>query len=549
MTAFNRRQTLTSLIAGTAILAVPEVEAAPRKIAAVMRAPPAGAISPSGIDWAWMTWPRGIENQRIADMGNGRFLNPILGGDHPDPSIIREGRDYYMTFSSFDAYPGLAIWHSRDLVNWQPMNAALKKPIGSVWAPDLCKYKDRYYIYIPTRNPNGMYVIYAPAIEGPWSDPVELRGMGRYIDPNHVVGEDGKRYLALSGGDLVELTEDGLSTVGEPRHIYDPWHYPEEWVVESFSPEGPKILRHEGFYYMLTAVGGTAGPPTGHMVIAARARSLFGPWQNAPNNPLVRTRSAAEKWWSRGHASAIEAPDRSWWLVYHGFENGFWTLGRQTLLAPMRWTKDGWIEALGGDLSRPIQKPRGGEKLPHGMAHSDDFSSARFGTLWSFYKPEPNEAERVRRENGALVVKGKGTGPFDCSPLCLIAGDLRYQIEVEIEISGGAQAGLLLFYNKRLYCGLGFNAERFVQHRAGMERNAAKPDAIGSRAFLRIANDANIVTIHHSPDGKIWTKYGVQMEVSGYNHNTGYDFLALKPALYVAGPGEARFRNFTYRAL
>ena len=92
---------------------------------------------------------------------------------------------------------------------------------------------------------------------------------------------------------------------------------------------------------MITAVGGTAGPPTGHMVIAARSRSIHGPWEHCPHNPIVRTPSADEPWWSRGHASLVEGPAGDWWMVYHAYENGYRTLGRQTLLEPMEWTADG----------------------------------------------------------------------------------------------------------------------------------------------------------------------------------------------------------------
>jgi len=318
--------------------------------------------------------------------------------------------------------------------------------------------------------------------------------------------------------------------------------------VESFSPEGPKVLRHGAYFYMITAVGGTAGPPTGHMVIAARSRSVHGPWEHAPNNPIVRTGSASEKWWSRGHATPIEGPDGSWWLVYHGYENGFWTLGRQALLDPMRWTEEGWFKAEGGDLSLPMPAPRGGKPSIAGFALSDDFRSNRFGTTWSFYDPGPDEMSRVRYDQGALVVKAKGAQPFDCSPLSFLVGDQAYQVEVDIEISGGAQAGMLLFYNKRLNCGLGYNAGNFVMHRYGLERNQGTVH--GNRTRMRIANDRHIVTIHTSQDGgKSWQKFGVQMEVSGYHHNVAYDFLSLRPALYVAGQGEARFRDLTYRAL
>lgn len=119
------------------------------------------------------------------------FPRLLLGGDYPDPSIIREGKDFYMTNSSFNYAPGLLVWHSTDLVNWTPIARALHALDGSVYAPDLVKYKGRYYIYYPAAGAN--YVVYADNIRGPWSQPVKLDLTG--IDPGHVVGEDGKRYL------------------------------------------------------------------------------------------------------------------------------------------------------------------------------------------------------------------------------------------------------------------------------------------------------------------------------------------------------------------
>src|SRR6187431_2874931 len=133
MTEISRRELLGSAILGAATGAIPVA---------------ARAATPSASDEkaAAKTWRRGIEGQRQADLGDGTFLNPIVPGDHADPTILKDGDDYYMTFSSFDAYPGVVIWHSRDLVNWQPMVAALTKPIGSVWACELIKHKGRCYI-------------------------------------------------------------------------------------------------------------------------------------------------------------------------------------------------------------------------------------------------------------------------------------------------------------------------------------------------------------------------------------------------------------------
>ncbi|MFC4309825.1 family 43 glycosylhydrolase [Steroidobacter flavus] len=535
MTDISRRGLLGSAILGAAAGALPDTSHS---------ATPCEEKTPS------KTWRRGIEGQRQADLGDGTFLNPIVPGDHADPTVLKDGDDYYMTFSSFDAYPGIVIWHSRDLVNWQPIVAALTKPIGSVWACELIKHNNRYYIYIPARWPDrkSTYAIHADNIRGPWSDPIDLN-LPSHIDPGHAVGEDGKRYLFLSGGDRVRLTDDGLQTDGPVEHVYDPWHYPEDWVVEGFSPEGPKVMRHGQYFYMITAVGGTAGPPTGHMVIVARSKSIHGPWENDPANPIVRTYSAKEKWWSRGHATLVEGPAGDWWMVYHGYENGFWTLGRQTLLDPIEWTKDGWFRAKGGDLSQPIAKPGKGKPLPNGMPLSDDFSSNRFGVLWGFYNPGPDEMSRVQYQPKALRVTGKGSQPNDCSPLSFIAPDTAYRVAVDIELEGEAQAGLLLFYNKRLYCGLGFDTRGLTMHRYGLERRHKLPPGVERRLHLQIENDRHIVTIRYSLDGKQWKKFDVQMEVSGYHHNVAYDFLSLRPALYVAGQGAAVFRDMRYQAL
>jgi beta-xylosidase len=308
-------------------------------------------------------------------------------------------------------------------------------------------------------------------------------------------------------------------------------------------------MRHGQYFYMITAVGGTAGPPTGHMVIVARSKSIHGPWENDPANPIVRTYSAKEKWWSRGHATLVEGPAGDWWMVYHGYENGFWTLGRQTLLDPVEWTKDGWFRAKGGDLSQPVAKPAKAKSSPNGMPLSDDFSSNRFGVLWGFYNPGPDEMSRVQYQAKALRIAGKGSQPNDCSPLSFIAPDTAYRVAVDIELEGGAQAGLLLFYNKRLYCGLGFDAGGLTMHRYGLERRHKLPPGVERRLQLQIENDRHIVTIRYSLDGRQWKKFDVQMEVSGYHHNVAYDFLSLRPALYVAGQGAAVFRDMRYQAL
>jgi len=488
----------------------------------------------------------GIEGQRKADLGNGAFLNPVVPGDHADPTILKDGDDYYMTFSSFNSYPGAVIWHSRDLVNWAPICAALTTPIGSVWAMDLVKHDGRYFLYIPAQDK--IFVIHADDIRGPWSAPVDLNIHG-CIDPGHVVGEDGKRYLFFNGVRRIALSDDGLSTVGTLEHAYQPWRYPDDWVVEMFAPEGPKLFRRGEWFYLVTAVGGTSGPPTSHMVTVARSHSVHGPWQDCPANPIVRTRSADEPWWSRGHATVVEGPGGDWWMVYHAYENGFRTLGRQTLLEPIEWTSDGWFRARGGTLAGPLRKPKGGRASPAGQALSDDFSGNKFGVQWSFFDPGPDEMRRARYDGQGLVIQGKGSSPGDCSPLTCVVGDRDYEASVVLDIAPGGQGGLLLYYSQRGYCGIGFSPTQMFTYHCGEEQGWARENVAAGTIHICLTNRANVVTFHYSPDGVNWTRHPWRMEVSGFHHNVFGGFMCLKVGIFSAGAGTVRARRFSYRGL
>lgn len=311
-------------------------------------------------------WGRGIENQRRANLGNGTYRNPVMGGDYPDPTILRVGERYYMTFSSFESSPALVLFRSTNLVDWEPVGSACPAPWGSVFATDLVEHAGRYYMYIPFMPTSWsrvdeptIAVMWSDDIEGEWNGPFDT-GLRGYIDPGHAVGEDGERYLFLNGVDRVRLSDDGLAADGEAERVYDGWRYPADWVVEAYSLEGPKHMVRDGWHYLVSAVGGTAGPATGHMIIVARSRSIHGPWQNMPANPLLRCTDAAQPWHSRGHGTLFEGPGGQWYVIYHAYERGAQGLGRQILLEPVDWTEDGWPAARGGDLADPLPLPGGG---------------------------------------------------------------------------------------------------------------------------------------------------------------------------------------------
>lgn len=469
------------------------------------------------------------------------FTNPVLGGDYPDPTILRDGNDYYMTHSAFDYVPGLVVFHSRDLVNWEPISFALKEYLGSIWAPDMKKIGKKYYIYFTVhRKPTTNYVVCADSPYGPWSEPKDL-GIGD-IDPCLVIGEDGKRYLVMSGGNRWTLTDDGMAVVkGSRIHFYDGWRYPETWITEGFSLEGPKIYRHNGWFYYLAAEGGTAGPPTSHMVAVARSRSINGPWENMPSNPLIHTWNNSDRWWSKGHGSLIDTPDGRWYCVYHGYENGFTNLGRQTLMEPVHFTGDGWLKADGGDASKPMAAPLGSLEKTDRHAHISEF---RIGLDWKYYKDY--DPKRASYNNGELTLQGKGTSVGTSSPLMFVAGCHRYEIVAEVTLHGDVTAGLTLYYNATYNVGTGFDSLR--RYRVRRDQLSGRGPSDGTHLWLRLRNDSSIVTAWYSHDGKTWTREQWAQMVNGFDHNTLYDFQSVLPGIFCFGRGSATFR-FKYREL
>lgn len=507
-------------------------------------------------------WGSGIEGQRRANRGDGTYLNPVMAGDFPDPTVLRVGDTYYMTFSSFEASPGLILWRSTNLVEWTPVGPICPQPWGSVFASDLIEHEGRFYLYIPfmptswsTVDSPTIAVMWTDDIEGEWNGPIDL-GIRTYIDPGHAVGEDGSRWLFVNGVERIRLSDDGLSTIGEFEHIYDGWRYPEDWVVEAWSLEGPKHFVRGGWHYLVSAVGGTAGPATGHMVIVARSRSIHGPWENMPTNPLIRCTDPAQAWWSRGHATLLEGPGGQWYAIYHAYEHGHLELGRQICLEPVEWTEDEWPVAMGGDLSVPMPIPAAktvdadGE-CKGGIALSDDFSSPSWGWRWTFDRPGADEATRADFSGKGVVLTGKGTDPSSSSPMTVRTGDHSYMVEAELErLDESVSTGLLLWFNHRLFIGLELAEDGMNTWAGGIRTWGREPVPAGVRRMgVRIEKRDHIVTMWYCFDGGKWIRHSTRFEISGYHVNTVNDLVSLRPAIFVAGEGKARIHSFTYRAL
>ena len=398
-----------------------------------------------------------------------------------------------MTHSSFTYYPGLLVWHSTDLENWEPVSRAVGDQPYSIFAPEICKVGDKFYIYYPT-SAGENYVVMADNPAGPWSEPVQVAAEG--IDPGHVLAEDGKQYLYTNNCFCVQLTDDGLAAAGERQKLYDGWEFPAEWETEGMWLESPKLFQHGGYFYLVTAEGGTAGPATSHMVVVARSKSALGPWENSPYNPLVHTYSAEEEWWSKGHGTIFDDAEGNWYIVYHSYRNSFHTLGRTTIIESISWSEDGWPKLANEQNDYAEDTPE----------------SAQYATLRDFHNP---------------LMWSKWEAGFEGADLWTItAVDRAYEVTAEFEVAEGAKAGLYLFYNEDAYLGLQETA---------------------THCYLRIRNDHNRATTEKSLDGQNWTVVEQDVDVSGHNHNTHGGFYALRPSLLVTEG--VTVKDFSYRVL
>ena len=344
------------------------------------------------------------------------YTNPVIPGFHPDPSVVRVGEDYYLVNSSFQFFPGVPIFHSRDLVHWQQIGNVLDRPEqlpltnASAWlgiyAPTI-RYHDGLYYMVTTNVGNGAkgggnFFVTAKDPAGPWSNPVWLDQGG--IDPS-LFWEDGKCYLVSNPDVMIKLCEIDTTTGEQLTPSVDLWQ-----GTGGRHPEAPHIFKKDGWYYLLIAEGGTE---MGHSVTIARSRDIRGPYESNPDNPiLTHLRRAAQnnKIQGTGHADLVQAHDGSWWMVCLAFRtqaNNQHLTGRETYLAPVTWNEDGWPVVNGGN---PIELQMNVPTLPqHPVATAPE--TYDFTTLSTF----PHEWVFLRNphtENYAFTPEGlllKGT--------------------------------------------------------------------------------------------------------------------------------------------
>lgn len=409
-----------------------------------------------------------------------QYKNPILPGFHPDPSICRVGEDYFLVNSSFEYFPGIPIYHSCDLVNWEQIGHVLDRDsqltLGNgapnclgIYAPTL-RYHDGIFYCIVTNvggknmgSPHGNFFVWTKDPYGAWSDPVWLPFEG--IDPSLFFDEDGNVYY--SGTDkgiyIAEIKlewsdnkeELHCKEVGEKKYVWD--------GSGGNNPEGPHVYKVNGMYYLMIAEGGTEYC---HMVTLARSKEIYGPYESCPHNPILSNRSTGLPIKATGHADIVEDTKGNWWAVCLGIRPlGYpfrHNLGRETMLIPAVW-KDGWLymgenghveEVIETDLlpeSKDVVLQKGSYRP--GSNVMDDFSGETLHPSWNtIYNYDKTLVELA---GNTLILHGNHCGIDSDEPKALICRRQEHfsftakTVLTLCDIREKEEAGLSIYMNNR----------------------------------------------------------------------------------------------------
>lgn len=428
--------------------------------------------------------------------------NPIIPGFNPDPCICRKGDDYYLAVSTFEWLPGIPIYHSRDLKNWELYTHILKNEgdvdltrlpsSKGIWAPCLtyCKEEGLFYVVYGVMNSMNAryfdvdnYLITSKEIKGPWSEPVYLHSSG--FDASILHDDDGRKYIVS----LEWETRDGYEKPGAICMVeYDP----EKKEVIGYTEriwrggtdrgciEAPHLTKRGGYYYIMCAEGGTG---YNHCVTMGRAKEVWGPYERDPKNPIV-TSAPGESYGRHdtdhlkpkyfnpdsvlqksGHGSYVETQTGEVYLV-HLTSRPFvpelrCTLGRETAIQKMMWTEDGWLRMEDGSNLAKVEVPESNlpecimEKIPD----FDDFDSEELG-IW-YYAPRilPQTFCDLKARPGYVRIRGQEsrTSLNKASILARKLTSLHARITTKMEFTPEVfqhSAGLIMYYDNMNYVNL-----------------------------------------------------------------------------------------------
>lgn len=508
-----------------------------------------------------------------------KYRNPILSGFHPDPSICRAGEDFYLVTSTFEFYPGVPVYHSRNLVDWELLgyctteenefNLEKSAPSGGIYAPTIRYHEGMFFMITTNVSDKGHFIVYTEDIKKGWSKPQWISGGG--IDPTLFWDDDGRVYFVSNGND-----EEGRSTI-EICEI-NPFNGKllSERRILSYGcggkyPEGAHLYKRFGKYYLMLAEGGTE---YGHMETIQRADHIYGPYEPCPHNPILTHRDDTKgEIHCTGHADLVEDQNGNWWMVClgtrcNGGEIGIMMqhhLGRETFLTPVIWSEDGWpIVGNNGKIALSMEGPLPGEvsggDYIEKLNFEDDFSKAEFDLRYNYLRNPHAECYVREPENKSLLLKGTGETLNDqASPTWIgvrqqeFCCDVRADVEV-CETEEGFRAGLTAFYNQYYHYEICVvkNQDKWevqlAKHVHDIFAVTAKAEIpSGKQISLRIAADKGKYYFYYTIEGEGEVFLGSGLTAGLSTEGTvPMSFTGTYLALF-AENGDARFKNFSIK--
>ena len=482
------------------------------------------AAEPVVFDWFEYNGRDAAFEQPLAP---GQYRNPILAGFYPDPSLCRVGEDYYLIHSTFAYFPGIPIFHSRDLVNWRQLGHVIHRPeqlkydgLGvsrAIFAPAISHHDGTFYVVCTMVDGGGNFLVTASDPAGPWSDPVWYTFEG--IDPSLFFDDATGRAWMLNNGApdetpryeghraiwIQEFDTATRKLIG-PRQVLvnggvDIAQKP-VWI------EGPHLYRRGEWYYLCAAEGGTS---ENHSQVIFRSKAPTGPFEPWSGNPILTQRdldgSVPLAVTSTGHADLEIGPDGNWWSVFlacRPYDGRWYATGRETFLLPVRWTDDGWPMILpqGERVPYVVDSPGGasptaaGTPLTGNFTWRDEFNGRELSPLWIMLRaPEQTWWAFDPRDDGRLSLQPRAeslAGTANPSYLARRVQHARFDASTALEVprAPGVAAGLVVFQSETHHYFLGVRqttdgAEVFLEKSAGKDSTT-----IVARAPLKTNGDS-----------------------------------------------------------
>ena len=525
------------------------------------------------------------------------YTNPILAGFYPDPSICRAGNDYYIVNSSFAYFPGLPIFHSKDLVSWKQIGHAMNRPeqlntIGAgvsrgLFAPAISYHKGIFYIVCTLIDKGGNFVITATDPAGPWSDPVWLNEVDG-IDPSLFFDEDDKAWIIYNS-----IPPDNKSLWDGHRTIrmraFDKKElktFGEEILVVnggtdiSKKPvwiEAPHIYKVNDWYYLLCAEGGTGYH---HSEVVFRSRSVTGPYIPFEGNPVLTQRhldpARPNPVTTAGHADLVETPDGKWYAVFLGcrpYQGNHFNIGRETFMMPVRWENEWPVITKGDELVQyqyPLPQPHisrdGANEFTGNFIFRDAFSNKPLDHRFIFLRTPMEKWYSTSEKPGGLsmqlrpeTVSGKGNPSFLGFRQQHHEGSATAALDF-IPASSNEKAGMVVFQSENHFYFLCKSIEQntpVVQlyrstKNEDMELLESKPlNSSNQRVYLRIEPKKDRYLMSWAVDEKIWNPI-LEVDARFLSTETAGGFVGCVIGLYATSLGKqshnkAHFKWFEYR--